>query len=270
MAKNGAIKLFCVRAPYLGQTAVPAGKGSTDNAMALPYLFEWPVDQAGYDLVYDESEGLFLQARGGPPRYYRPMEVEGLWRRFANQCTDAHRKGLLGFREDHDGILAFVSEFGLTAAKPLLPLWKRSLADPQQWQAARVRGEAAETEPLQEIGALASLIREIAEHYDKNEHADAAALFNDYGSPELRAGILTNDRGRLEIALAPDDLEGALLLQTLETITGNYEWRHCRNEGCPNWFRIGSGGKTKRREFCSTRCRVAAAARRHKSGVPAK
>lgn len=221
--------------------------------MTLPYVFEWPVDQAGYDLIFDEDDHHWIiRARGGPPRYYRPIEVEGLWRRFADQCLSVHG------RDDRDGILAFVSEFGLLARKTPRPM---ILPPP-----VRGRPEAEDNEPVPLIGTTAALIRKIVEHYDKSNRAAAAELFNIYGWPDLTAGISgPNPAGRFEIALVPYDLRAALLQQTAETITGSYEWRRCRNEGCPVWFRIGLGGKTKRREFCSTRCRVAEAARRQKS-----
>src|SRR5205814_3277557 len=79
------------------------------------YDFEWPVDQHGYEIEHvparetglgtilsggDDAHDV-IRARGGPPRYYRPMEHPGLWRRFAE--TDGPPDRLLGF----------VSEFGL-------------------------------------------------------------------------------------------------------------------------------------------------------------
>jgi hypothetical protein len=225
--------------------------------MTLPYVFEWSVDQAGYDLEPDEDDHWMVQARGGPLRYYRPMEVEGLWRRFAGQCVD--ERGA----DDHDGILAFVSEFGLLAATRPPPLLQRR-------PMVRKRPTANDNETISLIGATAALIRKIAEHYDNGERGAAAELFSAYAEPKLTVGIASPNAGRrFEYELVPTDLRGALLLQTGETITGNYGWRRCRNEGCPAWFRVGPGGKTKRRQFCSTRCRVAAAARRHKSGVSA-
>jgi hypothetical protein len=131
----------------------------------------------------------------------------------------------------------------------------------------RGRQHADDNELVPLIGATAALIRKIAEQYDTGNRGAAVELFNDYGRPDLTAGIAGPNRaGRFEIALVPCDLRAALLQQTAETITGNYEWRRCRNESCPEWFRIGLGGKTKRRQFCSTRCRVADAARRQKSG----
>jgi len=184
------------------------------------------------------------------------MEVEGLWRRFADQCLDIHGG------DDRDGILAFVSEFGLLARKPPRSI---ILFPPP----VRGRPEADDKEPVPLIGTTAALIRKIASITTRATAERGPSCSTVYGRPDLTAGIAGPNRGgRLEIALVPSDLRAALLQQAAETITGSYQWRRCcRNEGCPVWFRIGLGGKTKRREFCSTRCRVAEATRRQKSGI---
>src|SRR5947208_12683304 len=79
-----------------------------------PYEFEWPVDQLGYEIRSEPEGGTLLSGalptepglvnklcgKGGPPRYYRPMERPGLWRRLADVDT-------------LDGALAFAGEFGL-------------------------------------------------------------------------------------------------------------------------------------------------------------
>jgi hypothetical protein len=209
--------------------------------MTGPFQFEWPVDQAGYDLVHvpareggsllsSDSEHDEIRPRGGPPRYYRPMdEHPGLWRRFAETCGSA------------DGILGFVTEFGL-------------LGDGRPGN----------------VIAVASFVDRIADSLDAGAREDAVALFNGQAmsteyiapSPSLTAGIVRNERSRaFEFKLVPRDLISAILVQAGEAITGNRRFRHCKN--CPEWFPLGVRGRTERREFCSDRCRVASA-RRHK------
>lgn len=232
-----------------------------------PYDLAWPVDQAGYELEYDEGEP-WIRARGGLPTYKSPMKIEGLWRRFANQCCDVvvDAKGDRVPIANCEGILAFVNEFGLLAAKrspDLLDLTgalRNGLA------------EAVESQLLQDIFGVASLIGDIADHCDNNRRPAAAEEFNNpFVYPNLTARIESSETaGKLELKLVPIDLCGALLLQAAETITGNLEWRHCRNERCSEWFRIGSLDNnkrriTKRREFCSSRCKVADAERRRKT-----
>jgi hypothetical protein len=212
--------------------------------MASLFEFRWAVDQDGYEIehvpastgptlledVYDHD---LIRPRGGPLRWYRPMDDHpGLWCRFA-ACSDA------------SGLLEFVSEFGL--------LYSVEGADSRH----RVDYILSTTELIRQI---TDLIR--GEHY-----AEAAALWNQRARPHLTAGLVPRHRhGRFEFKPVPLTLVGALLLQTGEAIACNQQWRHCRNDGCPQWFRIGDGAPhTSRREFCSDRCRVAWA-RHHKQG----
>lgn len=216
--------------------------------MAALFEFRWAMDQDGYEIehvpastggsllssVYEHD---LIRPRGGPLRWYRPMDDHpGLWRRFA-ACADA------------SDLLEFVCEFGL--------LYSFGRPDP----------ERANPEPhVDRILSTAELIRQIAALIDTTLYAEAAALWNAQARPGLTAGLVpTHHRGRFECKPMPLTLIGALLLQTGEAIAGNQQWRHCRNDGCSEWFRIGDGAHTSRREFCSDRCRVAWA-RHHKSG----
>jgi len=83
------------------------------------FRFEWPVDQSGYDIKERRGDGATLAGqfkydeilpRGGPPKFYRPMDDHaGLWREFADTCVTT------------EGALAFSHEFGLLAG-PRFPL----------------------------------------------------------------------------------------------------------------------------------------------------
>jgi hypothetical protein len=165
-----------------------------------------------------------IRPRGGPLREYRPMDDHpGLWRRFA-ACADA------------SGLLAFVCEFGL--------LYSIERAD--------------SFHHVDYILSTAELVHQIAKRIDCMLYAEAAALWNERAHPRLSAVLVSTPRhGRFELKPTPLTLIGALLMQTSEAIEHNQHWRHCRNDGCPEWFRIGDGAHTSRREFCSDRCRVA-------------
>ena len=170
-----------------------------------------------------------IRPKGGPPRYYRPLDdYPGLWRPFAETCSSV------------EGVLTFVREFGL-------------LTD---------RG----TEGPDEILSTAERIRDIVTLLDDSDRAGAAGLLNRY-PPRISEPLYWNDRSaRFETRLVPFTLRHALLHQAAETIAGNYQWRRCGNEGCPPWFRLGQGAHTIRREYYSNRCRVAHA-RRQKQGA---
>jgi hypothetical protein len=232
--------------------------------MAL-FQFEWAVDQHGYDPkeepVYpfdpDTNERTSdvpmgtvdaIHARGGPLRFYRPLEEHpGLWLRFAHQCDDIANA------------LTFVTEFGvLSAALPPSGFdLDRPLSDIGRPEPPKPA--TAEAVPL--ILGSASFLREIAARLEREDRTGAADYFSRWAAPELTAGI-QRDGDKYEPELIPRSLDAALKLQALQAITGAQQWRRCRNSRCPNWIQIGAGAYTARREFCSTRCRVSAAAAR--------
>jgi len=204
-----------------------------------PYEFDWPVDQSGYDIerrpapdtggstgtILSGFVGDQLRRRGGPLRYYRPMENPALWRRFADTCVAA------------DGALAFVSEFGL-------------LTEPRR------ELSAADTESLDRVLNTARLLRLIAHGLDQHDRAGAAIIFNTHAHPRLSTEIVVGAKGRLENKLVPISLRSALLIQASEAITSSgRQFRRCKN--CPEWFVIGAPGRRRDREYCSNACRLA-------------
>jgi hypothetical protein len=197
-------------------------------AIKFKFLFR------GLDAVFEE---LRIYPLGGPHREYRPME--GLWRRFA-ECTDA------------SSALAFVQEFGLLFSM-MRPQASYSLEEDDQLPSDSIKA----------ILATSATIRRIIGLMDNNRRVEAAEHWSTWTRPRLTARLLPTARpDRYEFKLIPVTLSAALLLQAGDAIAFNQEWRHCRNDTCSNWFRIGVGAKTKRSEFCSTRCRVAASRHR--------
>jgi hypothetical protein len=205
------------------------------------FKFQWKVDQDGYEVTADEVGREVLRPRGPRWRYYRPLEDDGLWLRFAETCRN------------RDGVLQFVGEYGL-------------LRDAQDW--------------VEYDRGVAGKLWVIASHLDAGDRRSAKELFNDesrdsFAHPRMTEHILWSpDKPEVfEPAIVPEGLEDALRHQALEAITGNRQFRRCRNEGCANWFRLGprsarDGGHTYtvRREFCSDRCRVAYARRQRREG----
>jgi hypothetical protein len=219
--------------------------------MADLFQFEWPVDQHGYATErirrrdadgFGEGEFEYVCARGGPLRFYRPLEDTGLWLRFADTCRSS------------EGVLQFVSEYG------------------------KLRQQ---DDSVDHYRRIAQRLWAIGERLRDRDRRSAAAIFTqrDFGwlSPMMHETILWSpDRPEIfELAVIPDMLEGALKHQAAEAITGNRQFRRCRNKGCANWFRLGpraaSEGPartfTTRREFCSDRCRVAHARRQRREAT---
>jgi hypothetical protein len=217
--------------------------------MSELFEFEWGVDQSGYEIaprkrgalstastlfdLSDDPDGDTgggdydheIRRRGGPLRYYRPMtERPGLWRRCAETCIS------------WDGALEFVNEFGLFG-----------LFDKQE-----------SSESIGFILNTGRYLAAIADQIDKGDRDGAAQIFNSSGRTRLAAMIVPAIKGRRKIhefRLAPLTLRGALHLQVGEAITGDRRLKRCRN--CPEWFPVGTGAATARRDFCSDRCRVA-------------
>src|SRR4051812_4446339 len=122
------------------------------------FAFDWGVDQDGYELANKAPsplEGLVppyspeferelerggwkqeIRRRGGPLRYYRPMERPGLWRRLGEAANT------------RDGIMAFVGEFGL-------------LGD-------LLHGTNIEKETLGEVANTARILKIIGQNLDSN------------------------------------------------------------------------------------------------------
>lgn len=228
--------------------------------MTSIFEFEWPVDQAGYE-IRKEAEPYLLPLtrfmlpdpppeielvypRGGPPRYYRPMDDEhaGLWLRFAHTCTSPEQ------------VLAFANSYGLLNTRGDLP--------------AGVL--ASRFDYLNHTLGLARYLRQIAAALDADERECAARLYNVFDRIEhMKIVIQTNRKSfKTELKFAPMTLVSALMIQAAEAITGNRRFRRCRNDRCTQWFQVGQGAASIRKEFCTDRCRVAWA-RQHQQGSTA-
>jgi hypothetical protein len=213
----------------------------------FPWELEWPVDQAGYELEHwpaMEGSSLlgsspptdFIRAQGGPPRYYWPMQQHPcLYRQFAEICSSA------------DGVLAFASRFGMSSVQ-------------QDFRKAN-----GQREEVSAVLNTAELIRQICARVDVGNKPEAAGLWAEHAMPLVMVAISENEsRTGFEEVLVPIDLRSALLLQTKDTIIRDQRVRRCRNEDCTEYFRVGQGAATERREFCSLRCRVASTRRQKK------
>jgi len=243
--------------------------------MDNPFDFVWGVDQDGYELkrvkdvgfgslgralaALDDSnfnegyepfsEYLVVAGCGGPIRYYRPLDNDGLWLRFAENCRHP------------DGVLQFANEFG-------------SFRCPD-----RLGGKMIPDTPLIEFLNTSEHLWDVAGRLRSGDRSSAADIFGLSASrlPSMKVTLFPRLKspGTFEYKFVPNSFRDALLYQAAEAIAGNRVFQRCRNEKCPNWFRLGpraasdGGNKTYtiRREFCSDRCRVAAARRAKRGAV---
>jgi hypothetical protein len=105
---------------------------------------------------------------------------------------------------------------------------------------------------VDEVIGKAKIIHDVMDLFDTGRHADAIKAFNAHAQASVRVQISNK-----ELRPYPEDLYGALLIQTGQATTGNHKFKRCENPDCTSWLRIGTGAATKRRQFCSARCRVA-------------
>jgi hypothetical protein len=193
------------------------------------------VDLDGYKITRKREVGSgepfeVLTPNGGLKEDYRPLDEEGLWLRFAQNCHTV------------DDALLFTQYFGLLERGP--------------------------DQRITRILDTAQALRGIWDALEAHQQLTAVRLFTEAGLPVMREAIFWYppvQPKRFLYRLIPVTLRDALLHQAGEAITGSRRFRRCRNEGCPNWFRLGpsitDGGRqtiTERREFCSDRCRVSA------------
>jgi hypothetical protein len=200
-------------------------------------FLRWPVDSEGYVLEHvgptkrtpptllDDVEYDVIRPRGGPLRFYQPTDDEGLWRQFADACTDTA------------SALAFVNEFGLLHGGA-------ARTDPSRW-----------SDQVDSVVNDAHFLRNISAWLDLEDRQTAMTIFNEQTNIRTAARIIQGPKGTLDLRPVPYNLANALVLQAGEAITGNHKFRRCRQ--CARYFRLGAGAHTTRREFCQDKCRVA-------------
>ncbi len=207
------------------------------------FSIEWRVDQAGYRLVEEPAvEGrTILESRawdmrlvrnGGLLQAYRPLQDEpGLFREFAETVIVPS-----DFQQ-------FANRYG-----PLV-------SDEKDLDSALHALDAA--------GALRSILAIIDYSGDRQALARAADQFNHSVSGiKFMARVTVPEEGRPTIELDPGSLEAVLWFQLAGQITNGTAFRRCLN--CPKSFPYGrtsahpgSRAATKRKLYCSDRCRVA-------------
>lgn len=202
---------------------------------AIEIDFEWPVDDAGYEVVTPEgprpsfvimgtgSSTLPPQIRRkgrGRARRHRPLEINPvLFRQFAELGDDpkafvefASGFGLLFHHEDGEG--DSVSD------------WRDEVK--KMKTACRLWGQHSKT--------LFS---------DKYLHQGLATI-----SAVLRPAP---PDGRPVLKLVPHSLRSAMWLQFAQFVSSDRKLRAC--DRCGAWFEVGSGGKRVTSRFCSDRHR---------------
>jgi hypothetical protein len=190
---------------------------------------EWPVDRGGYRWVEQPArQGTILTEHparwviepcGGPARFYQPLDEEpGLGRKFS----------ALPLPADRAAILDFTNRYGLL--------------------------DDGFTVELNDLARSIHSLKIATIALDESGPRVAAPLFNKLFHP--RFSIALDFAGALpELRIVPNTLYGAMMLQIAQEIAGKVQFRRCR--ACAEWFAVGKGKATRRKEYCSDRCRAA-------------
>ena len=202
------------------------------------FLFDWKVDQEGYDLEFFQPPPLapgipvtvlsevatepywIIKPRGGPLHYYRPLKDHpGLARRFADL---AQTPG------DNAALVDLANTFGLLTV--------------------------AKTGRVSEWWGIIHSLHVFFSMKDADDIEGACAAFNRHVRSRFSATIRYERAKRPELELSPFNLAGALWFQAAGELTHGTTFKRCRV--CPTWFPVGRGTKhRKTRKFCSDRCR---------------
>ena len=212
----------------------------------LDLSFEWPVDDAGYQIVKPEKPkkpkkpqrslrgpfsppgptavdvdlGPRIKRRGGPLRMIRPLDHNTLFVDFA------HLDG------SDDSCIEFASRFGY------LGTFSGGISED--------RGESV------------LLWRDDIDNMRRNVEAWQAnpAAFvpvREIVMAVLDASLVPLD-GRAVLRIRPRSLMGAMQLQFAQAVSTGLDIRNC--DHCGKLFEIGGGGRTRKARFCSDRCRT--------------
>ncbi len=218
----------------------------------LDLSFEWPVDDAGYQIVTPEKPkkpkkpkkpqrslrgpfstpgptaadvdlGPRIKRRGGSLRMIRPLDHNTLFVDFA------HLDG------SDDSCIEFASRFGYLGLFP----------------AENSEDGAGET------GESIRMWRDVIDDMRRNVEgwqANPAAFVPDREivMARLDASLVPLD-GRAVLRIRPQSLIGAMQLQFAQAISTGLDIRNC--DHCGKLFETGGGGRTRKARFCTDRCR---------------
>ena len=214
----------------------------------LDLSFEWPVDDAGYQLVMPKvapkvapkkrqrsgrgpvalpvstvlSEldlNPWIKRRDGPLRMTRPLDHKTLFVDFAR--LDGSEDSCIEFASRF-GYLGMLGQDVGTDGEPIV-LWRHRIDE----------------------------MRRLVEAWQANP----AGFVPDR---EMRISLLEASLvpldGRAVLRIRPQSLLSAITLQFAQAVSTGLDIRNC--DHCGKLFEIGGGGRTRKARFCSDRCRT--------------
>ena len=209
------------------------------------FHFEWAIDQDGYEPASAEElpagverpvleepptgGGWWIRRKGGPLRWYRPLEsrrglARGLARRFAY------------LSKEPQAILKFANQFGFLGVGQTG--FEEDVIEEHVWFWR------------QHMDFMRGVVKAI----DAGDKSSAVQTFNQHVEPHMTVWIETPPRSRPALHVGPMNLLAAMWFEIAGELTKGTQYKKC--ESCPTWFPYGSRtGHKKTKRFCSDRCR---------------
>lgn len=220
------------------------------------FKFEWGVDEHGYEAASAEelppgverpvleeppiNGGWWIRRKGGPLRWYRPLEnrrglARGLARRFAYLPKESQE------------ILKFANQFGFLGVGQTG--YEEDVIEEHVWYWRQ----------------HADYMRGVVKAIDAGKKSLAVQTFNRHVEPHMTIWIEASPGHPSVLHVAPMNLLAAMWFEIAGELTKGTKYKKC--ERCPNWFPYGprTGHKVTKR-FCSDRCRKAAKRHEEKRG----
>lgn len=210
--------------------------------MADLFHFKWPIDQHGYEPASAEKfppgverpvlkeppigGGWWIRRKGGPLRWYLPLEDRGLARRFAN------------LPKEPQAMLKFVDKFGFLGVGQTG--YEEDVIEEHSWYWRN----------------HIEFMHRVVEAIDAGDKLSAIKTFNQHVEPHMTIWIEAASGKRSVLHVVPTNLLAAMWFEIAGELTEGTKYRKC--EWCPTWFPYGPRtGHKKTRRFCSDRCRKA-------------
>ena len=203
------------------------------------FQFQWAVDRSGYELVHDPgaplTDGEGFASPDSRPETHELRPISGKFRTYdpREEALNLHRE-LAYIPADPEALRSFTNKYGVVTGNDFAA----------SEQACSVRAALTLKENL----------RSVLDKHDQGKNAIAA--YYTLAEPTATFLIDPTNPNRPKMAVVPLSLQSFIWLRVVEDITGGIQWTKCKRDACLEHFSIGKLEGTKRRQFCSDKCRV--------------
>lgn len=207
--------------------------------MSNIFQFRWAVDRGGYELVHQPAvsppDGAGFASPGWKAEIHELRPISGKFRTYdpREEAINLHRE--FAYTDPTpEALRAFTDKYGVVTGD-----------------------DFAASEQACSVQAVLTLKQNVRSVLDKHDQGqDAIGTYYKLAAPTATFLIDPTRPNRPRMAVVPLSLQSFIWLRVVEDITGGIQWTKCKRDACPEHFSIGKLEGTKRRQFCSDKCRV--------------